>query len=202
MGHRKTITALEWNMWNVHGILCAYYVFKLRNSTCWLYLKNKSSHILYASQVQVSHLGRCMRGKSSTSTWLTSRVFEYIVTWTQLWQTRNCQSKMPDYTSFWRWWDKFTDIQALKNCWEGKLLLLWSKSYDHFPGRTGLNYEYGISLKTRLVEYDYHINEEDKSSFSKKSLCYSHHGSKIIGRAQLALPWWQAAYQWDRWVCL
>ena len=53
-------------------------------TTCWLYLKNKSSQILYASQVQVSYLGQCMRGKSSTSTWLSSRVFEYIVTWTQL----------------------------------------------------------------------------------------------------------------------
>ena len=38
-----------------------------------------------AGQVQVSYLGQCMRGKSSTSTWLTIRVFEYIVTWTQLW---------------------------------------------------------------------------------------------------------------------
>ena len=73
----------EWNMWNVHGILCASYVFKLRNSTCWFYLKNKSSHILYASQVQVSFLGQWMRGKSSTSTWLASRVFECIATRTR-----------------------------------------------------------------------------------------------------------------------
>ena len=73
-------------------------MFKLRNSTCWLYLKNKSSHIIYASQVQASYLGQCMRGKSSTSTWLASRVFEYIVTWTQLCQS--VRSKDPLHTLF------------------------------------------------------------------------------------------------------
>ena len=64
----------------VHHMCSNYKTF-----TCWLYLKKKSSHILYASQIQISYLGQCMRGKSSTSTWLTSKVFEYIVTWTQLW---------------------------------------------------------------------------------------------------------------------
>ena len=69
----------------VHPMCSNYKTTNYKNSTCWLYFKNKSSHILNASQVQVSYLGQCMRGKSRTSTWLTSRVFEYIVTLTQLW---------------------------------------------------------------------------------------------------------------------
>ena len=67
--------------WHVVRILCV----QITKLYLLIILKNKSSHILYASQVQVSYLGQCMRGKSSTSTWLTSRVLEYIVTWTQLW---------------------------------------------------------------------------------------------------------------------